>query len=343
MDEDFAIVVGIDSYPKLPPLSSAVADATAFAEWLRKPDGGGITDLSRLEIILSPEKQDPQILAPLQSRIDNALKKFGVGQKHIIGRRLYVYFSGHGVGIDFDDVAMLMANASMTELDNNIGLRSYRSFFHARDLFEEIVFILDCCRDRVRQIKVRSTGPDIQIDEDDDLPKVLDYVFLASAHGQGAFAVPKGNGLLTIALLEGLAGAAADQNGKVTTLTLGDYMRKRVPVLAKDKKIKKTQTPNLDEDPSGKRLVLREVRNTVEVKIHAASGIGGELVIWDGDFKEIARRDIATFDKANPWRLDLLYSTVPYPIQNLPGGAMNRLNLSLIKDKDYEFQFSIPK
>jgi hypothetical protein len=343
MDEDFAIVVGIDSYPKLPPLSSAVADATAFAEWLRKPDGGGITEQSRLEIIVSPEKQDPQFLAPLQSRIDNALKKFGVGKGHIIGRRLYVYFSGHGVGIDFDDVALLMANASMTELDNNIGLRSYRSFFHVRDLFEQIVFILDCCRDRVKHLKIRSTAPDITVDEDDELPEVVDYVFMATSHGQGAFAVPKGNGLLTEAMIEGLDGAAAIPTGEITSLSLRDYIKNRIPVLAKEKKIKKAQTLNLDDDPQGKKLVFRKVRNKVTVKIYAAPGITGELAIFDANFKEIERRDIATFNKNNPWTLDLMYSSVPFPVLNLNTGTINRLNLGLIKDDNYEFQFSIPK
>jgi hypothetical protein len=336
MDEDYAIVVGINTYPKLTPLTSAVNDANAFAEWLRDPEGGGITSDDRLQLIMSPDEQQANLPAePLQKRIDNALKSFGVGNGHIIGRRLYLYFSGHGIGVDFDDVAMLMANATETFLDSNIGLRPYRSFFHARDLFEQIVYILDCCRDQVKHLKVNPIAPDLEHPEEIPAPEVADYVFLAAAHGEKAFAVPKGSGLLTQALIEGLNGEAADQKGEITSLTLHDFVKKQVPELAKNLKVK--QAPKFQDLSDAREILLCKVEKKVQVKIHVAPGMTGTLVVRDGKFKEIQRNDIAL---NNPWTVELIYSRLPYIIQHLPSGGFLELFLNQIKDKNYEFQFS---
>lgn len=342
MDEDYAIVVGINTYTKLTPLTSAVNDANAFAEWLRLPEGGGITDASRLKIIMSPEVQQSDLMVePLQLRIDHALESFGVGRGHIIGRRLYIYFSGHGVGVDFDDVAMLMADASETFLDSNIGLRPYRGFFHARDLFEEIIYIVDCCRDQVKHKTVNAMAPFFNLEEDEPPPEVRDYVFLAAAHGEKAFSVPKSNGLLTQALVEGLQGEAADQDGKITSLLLHDYVRKRVPELAKNLKVK--QAPKFQRGDDDQEVVFCRIVKKVQVKIHAAPGVTGILSLRTGKFVKIEQKDISLFDADNPWTVELTYSRVPYIIEHLQSGKMVELLLNQIKDKNYEFQFSLPE
>lgn len=340
MNKDYAIVVGIDSYPKLPPLSSARQDANLFAEWLRKPEpeGGGITDPARLQIIVSPEVQTSDAIAePLQMKIDNALASFGVGDGFVIGRRLYFYFSGHGVGVDFNNVAMLMANASKTALNSNIGLNPYLSFFHARDLFKEIVFIVDCCRDQVKRIQINPMPPIFTLEAEDPPPKVKDYVFLATAHGDQAFAVPDGNGLLTKALVEGLNGAAADPFGAVTSQSLSDYAVKRVEELAKDLKLK--QAPKLERGVN-EGLVFCRVNNEVPVKVYAAPGITGTLRIRDSELNDKGQQDISLFSKENPWIVNLRHTNVPYLVQNLDTNALQFLNMGQIKDQNYEFQFS---
>src|SRR4051794_13543100 len=50
--DHFAIIIGINKYPQLPPLDSAVDDARRFARWLLEV--GGLED-DHIEIIESPD------------------------------------------------------------------------------------------------------------------------------------------------------------------------------------------------------------------------------------------------------------------------------------------------
>jgi hypothetical protein len=230
-----------------------------------------------------------------------------------------------------------MANASKAELNSNIGLRPYLSFFRARELFQEVVFILDCCRDQVTRIPIEPMRPVFTIAEKVPAPGVKDYVFLAGVHGEPAFSVPAGNGLFTEALMEGLSGAAANQTGAVTSQSLSDYVVKRVEERAGELKLK--QAPRLERGIN-EGLVFCTVQNTVQVKIYAAPGITGTLQIRDGKLKPVGEKDISLFDKNNPWTVPLAYTTVPYLIQNVGNGGLEFLDLGQIKDKNYEFQFS---
>ena len=123
-DQDFAIIIGIDGYPQLPLLNGAHEDAMEFKKWLVSPDGGWLPDSdSNIQILLSPDGivANPAKAFPKKDDIDIALDSFGLGNPNFegrIGRRLYFYFSGHGVGPNFDDVAILMANASINHLNN---------------------------------------------------------------------------------------------------------------------------------------------------------------------------------------------------------------------------------
>jgi hypothetical protein len=47
MDDDWAIVIGINQYPKVvgaSPLQGAVDDARKFKQWLVRPDGGAVPE-----------------------------------------------------------------------------------------------------------------------------------------------------------------------------------------------------------------------------------------------------------------------------------------------------------
>ena len=130
--EDFAIVVGINAYPQLTPLRGALQDANMFKNWLISPKGGDLPD-TNVKTILSPDgfASDPFDASPIKRDIDRALRDFGLGNIDLedpqpIGRRLYFYFSGHGVGPNFDEVAMLMADAGPNFLNNNVGMRPYQ-------------------------------------------------------------------------------------------------------------------------------------------------------------------------------------------------------------------------
>lgn len=142
--QDFAIVVGVDHYPQFRELRGAAADATAFHAWVCHPDGGAVTpDHARL-ILSIPDP--PQ---PVQVQVDAALLDlFAVAESIGGGRRLYLYFAGHGAmcSDSGDDVALLLATWSLERSRLALSSNSYRSALSSLGLFTEIALFLDCCR-----------------------------------------------------------------------------------------------------------------------------------------------------------------------------------------------------
>src|SRR4051812_47010439 len=178
--DHYAIVIGIDRYPQLPILEGPVSDATAFKDWLVSPDGGGLPEQNARLILTGAQTNDPLDAQPVKVEIDRALRDFGLERNKKIGKRLYFYFSGHGFGAKFDDVGMLMANASATRLGSNIGLRPFREFFNDFIFFDEIVYVLDCCRDNTQ--KSQTQGPDFTPIKKALKGHAQEFVVLAAAY-----------------------------------------------------------------------------------------------------------------------------------------------------------------
>jgi hypothetical protein len=119
---DWAIVVGVQIYPGLTSLGGPKNDAEAFCEWLVDPGGGGLKP-NRAKLIVTPpdkahmseEDAEPTEVkvrkaaeAIQKQAIKNLLKK---GTK-TVGRRLYLYFAGHGFSPRIDQTVLLMADAT---------------------------------------------------------------------------------------------------------------------------------------------------------------------------------------------------------------------------------------
>jgi Caspase domain len=310
-DQDYAIVVGINTYPQLRVLRAAVTDATRFAEWLQLPNGGGLPS-DNVELIVSAEilPIEPFDAKPIQENIDKALRKFGVERNKRIGRRLYFYFAGHGIGPSFNNVGMLMAHAAMCRLNNNIGLQNYLEYFHEHVLFDELVFILDCCRDHARSAKTE--GPAFTPGKG-PRGSVEYFVVLAAPYGKKAFEPTETDtreprGLLTKALLEGLKQQrAADAYGNITASSLREYVRRRVPELAEDAKLR--QRPEVSP-PAGEILFQTAPPSAVEevwVRIVAPPGLAGDLILRDSATTEMERRLAVTATKRQPpWEVTLV-------------------------------------
>ena len=232
---DYAIVIGIDEYAKLRRLSSAVRDATKFAEWLTSPEGGGLPP-DNVQLILSPleSPSGPFAARPIQQDIDNCVSKL-VGNGGLrVGRRLYFYFAGHAIGPTADDVAMLMADASPERLGSNIGLRPYRHFFRDAGLFDELVFILDCSRDPY--LNVETFPPSLNVHTNEFNSQVKEVIIIAPPSGRRTFdplsIKEEGRGIVTLAVLEGLQGQAVDPQGQLTSVELRTYVRRRLAELS---------------------------------------------------------------------------------------------------------------
>ncbi len=357
MNDDYAIVIGIDNYAKLAddsgfsPLTTAVGNANALMRWLESPAGGAIENdpqpgVRRIIPIFSPPVFNNQLpplekAEPIKDQIDNALIEFGfMGGKRPVGRRLYFYFSGHGVGLGSSAVAMLMANAFKAMESRNIGLRLYREYLQERFLFEEVVFIADCCRSReTRPIELGK--PDFPIPKDQETPPMQDVAILAAEYGEPAFAINGGQGLLTRALLEGLEGnpGAVDQLGRVTSKTLSVYIPERVQSLAKENLLK--QSPGVEPFPQTSEIIFCKPKPKVKIKIIADAGIRGELFVCNGKKDEIAgigRREAKDATAATPWEVELIDSSMPYFVKSTKSNTFFMLELSVVKENNNVFQ-----
>jgi len=339
-EKDYAIVVGINGYSQLRPLKGAKMDAMAFAEWLISPDGGGLPT-KNVATILSLEElpADPFDARPIQKDIDRALRNFGVERNQKIGRRLYFYFAGHGFGPNFDDVGMLMADAAMQRLKNNIGLRPYLDYFHKTGFFDQVVFFLDCCRDI---ISVPTAEPAFTPEIMAPLGPVEDFVVLAAAYGEKAFEptsadVGERRGLLTKAILEGLRNPdLADEQGRLTAFTLREHVMKKVPELATEEKLR--QKPNIPRLPNEEMIFSTVPIVSLKVQIVVPSGLTGELVLFHGtDRREIDRHSA----DQSPWVKDLPRNS-RYEIEHTASGLSVILDPRKAKDDPYVFKFPRP-
>ena len=238
---------------------------------------------------------------------------------------------------------MLMANASMTSLSKNLGLRQYRDYFHETGLFDEVVFILDCCRDSARG--KTTNAPEFEAKPvAGRVPHVVDFIVLAAAYGEKAFApldetLGERRGILTTAVLEALNGdlRALDPKGRVTTATLQVFVKERVKDLATDEKLK--QDPEIPQNPN---LVLHEVdlNKIKRLKVHIiapANLATGELIVRDGDWGEIARRSVEQAREAAPWEMDLLPIT-RYVVEHSDSDVSRVLDPAKAKQEPHVFR-----
>lgn len=226
VNDDYAIVIGIASYLKLSDLPAASADARAFAEWLRKPDGGGISD-SRIALTTIDRSEKPLtssdlvgFFAPLASRVLDAS-----GER--IGRRLYLFASGRGSDHSLDDLALCAPAASTTSFEG-IRLKEYADWFMNSGAFEEVVLFADCRPFGTMSTAVAAPPPFAPVSVRVGRAATL-YCASRTVRGDRA-ATGASLGPFTQALLEGLGGV--DPAGVVTSDSLTRHLASRVPELS---------------------------------------------------------------------------------------------------------------
>jgi hypothetical protein len=158
---DHAVVVGISRYAEaggepawIENLSGPVNDATAVADWLRKPDGGGLPE-DNVTVISTPEDPDPFPpggATPHQALVEGAINDIARLPRTdfegaYAGRRLYLYVSGHGLATKPEEAAIVTAEAErMRPL--NVTITGWLDWFKAAGIFQELVLWVDCCATR---------------------------------------------------------------------------------------------------------------------------------------------------------------------------------------------------
>ena len=318
--DDWAVIIGINHYPDLGDLLGPENDAKAFFQWVNSKDGGDVP-ASQIRLVLSsnytgpfdPGKARPTVADVEDHFIDldvlaQNISAAGKGLK--VGRRLYLYFSGHGCAPVFDEAALLMANATRGRLFHIPG-RLWANWFYQAGYFEEVVLLMDCSRERYPRVAL-NVPPFIDVMSPDAVRGKRFYGFAAKWSGMSRErSMPDGkvHGAFSAALLEGLRGAASEPNGEITAVSLANYLYGNMktflaPEASSDPSI--SLEPDLVFDAKDRFVLARvpsEAIPTYSVTIELPDESKGRSVqILDSSFQRIAESQSGT---SETWQLNL--------------------------------------
>ena len=226
---DRAVVVGITRYPGLEDLEGSENDANDFADWLQDPHGGAVPK-DRITLILSSQFPVAQSTLDAQPTTEALVRAFaGLWDQGLeagdgkLGRRLYIFMAGHGFAPDLKTAALLMANAARSRLGLHIPGPPYADRFRQAGFFDEVVLLMDCCRDNLPQAPVHE--PPFTVTTSPALSRYF-YGF-ATTFSRRSREEPdesgRVTGIFTRMVLAGLRGEAAQATGRVTGRSLVEY------------------------------------------------------------------------------------------------------------------------
>jgi tetratricopeptide (TPR) repeat protein len=215
--KSFAVVIGINSYEKWPPLEFAVNDAKAVTEKLKQ------NGFEHITVILDKEATQRRILTELFHQLPGK-----VGSND----RLLFYFAGHGQTEDLPEggkrgyiipVDGDVSNYAATAISMD-QIRSLSSRIPAK----HILYAMDSCYSGLGFNRSTGVSPGIS----DYLRKVssMRVVQIITAGGKGEQVQEKeGHGLFTTYFINALRGEAdLDKDNVVTGTELGAYLRPTV-------------------------------------------------------------------------------------------------------------------
>lgn len=295
-EDHYAVVIGLSRYPKLgepPPsdLKGPVNDASRVREWLIDPDGGGLPE-GNVETVITPEPF-PEAGAPERDEIQRKFrdladraeaKRLRVGA--LLGRRLYVYVSGHGFSPMVNQGCLHAGDAGGIATGTNVYITAWLERLQDAGYFFETVLWMDCCMNRESR-------------EEPSLPTIRKMVspsppgpsFSAVAARRPLSAVeqerPDGTygGVFTTVLLEGLRGAAANPYGMVTGRSLADWIRnaQRSRLSATDLADPRvSKEPDVFREDQGLVFARGVAPMTFPVTFKLAGGKGKAWRLWKG-------------------------------------------------------------
>ncbi len=336
--DHYAQVVGIDHYPRFRSLKGARKDAEDFHAWLIDPDGGGVPQVN-VELVLSQENP----LRPIHDDIDDALEKILAKARDDGGdKRLYLYFSGHGLARSNVGADLCLASWSKQRRAMALDSMGYLKLVMGCGYFREVIFLLDCCR--VREVRSTALPPTIELPAPgDDAPTCRSFIGYATEFMNAAYEAEIGladdvRGHFTRALIAALKGAAAEPGGGVRASKLKEYLEVNTPLIAKaSNHIQKPEVVNglnANVDP-----LFGHARPPVQVpgfavNIAFTSVANGEAVVEDGQLRELKRGDVAT----GPWRISVSGRTMLL-VRLLPNGPEKIIRVQ--GDETEEFHVDI--
>jgi hypothetical protein len=225
--DDWALVVGISHYPKpdfAAQLQGPDNDAIAVRDWLVDERGGRLPPdnvvLLRTANFAPVTVENPQ---PASGRIQEELEKLADRTLQRPGRRLYLYFSGHGFAPVLEEAAVFTAEASRLR-PTHVYVHDYLRWFRKAQLFQQSVLWVDACMNFMQSVPVE------QIPLRDKVGTAVPgpaFIALAAQTKRALeLEMPDGNvhGVFTWTLLEGLRGRAANRRARVTGKSLESFL-----------------------------------------------------------------------------------------------------------------------
>ena len=167
----FAFVIGVNNYVAdhdgLKPLTGAVNDSIAFAKWVQEPMGGNVP-AENLYHIMSPEDGDLPTRHDTEQKLHHFIERLEGGA---LNDKFYFYFAGHGVAHpdEIDHNLLCLSDWTKQWCNNALASVPAISFFRYLGVFQEMIFIFDCCRTRYFRARLNEfIAPNIRIGEHDN-------------------------------------------------------------------------------------------------------------------------------------------------------------------------------
>jgi uncharacterized caspase-like protein len=323
-EKDYAVVVGISKYGSIrPELEGPEADAQAFADWLRSATGGGLPK-DHVSLVLSSHFHaanaqlagDVLSFEPTIVRVNAAFQKLmrmavqNSQQVPRVGRRLYIYLSGHGItprldpaGASLNGSALLMANSMEDVNYDHISGQAYTEWFRLSHAFDEILLLMDCCRTDLSDVPpLPITTPWVKRGRPGEVQVFYGWStqWDALAWEQPLGSPPQRRGVFTYALMEALESGPPDAQNRLTTKGLVGYLDIRVPELRQGNGAQRPQF----HQPANEIVIVPQVKASPanNVTITFGSALQGQQVdLQDGSLNHVASHTASD----QPWPLSL--------------------------------------
>jgi uncharacterized caspase-like protein len=237
---DYAIVVGINDYPGMNAtpahsrdLEGPINDAEAIHAWLIDPAKGAVPP-ANARLICSPRPLPRDFTTgnavPVTKTIVHEfreLSELAAKSTPPLGRRLYVYMSGHGFAPERAKGAVFVADATDLATEH-VFATAWVNWFYNAAYFEELVLWLDCCM--TYHFTVVPQPPTLRIVQGNSAASRLFTAYSAKFKQRSAEGLmPDGlvHGAFTYTLLQALA-SAVDADGDITTASIKQYLINRM-------------------------------------------------------------------------------------------------------------------
>ena len=342
--DDWSLVVGINAYPELGDLNGPESDANDFYAWVTSASGGNVPG-NQATLILSSQFNPASFTGandakPTVERVQQAFDDLvtkaqanqAAGQGLKVGRRLYLFFAGHGFAPVFDEVVLLMANATRIMAGYHIAGRLFANWYFRSGYFDEVVLFMDCCRESYPKAPL-NVPPYIDITAP-DAPVIGKRFFgFGSKWSKNSWErmMPDGkvHGVFSYSLLQGLRGAAADPTGNITATSLGAYLYNNMKTFLAPEDVADpdiAKEPDLYYDPNTGNVFIfaTVVPEKIPVTIMLPTDATGKTVQILGDkFQSVVSQSVtAAMAPPGKWQVSLLRGT--YMVQ-IVGSASQKV------------------